>query len=54
MEDPTGRFSSRFREYGSSRAKDTVWVTLTKEGERALEGHLEALNRYAEPHDETD
>lgn len=47
-------YVSRFREYGSSRAKDTVWVTLTRAGEQALEGHLEALNRYAEPHDHTD
>ncbi len=47
-------YVTRFREYGSSRAKDTVWVTLTKAGEKALEGHLEALNRYAEPHDQTD
>jgi len=47
-------YVSRFREYGSSRAKDTVWVTLTRAGEEALEGHLEALNRYAEPHDGTD
>lgn len=47
-------YISRFREYGPSRAKDTVWVTLTKAGEMALEGHLEALNRYAEPHDDTD
>lgn len=47
-------YISRFREYGSSRAKDTVWVTLTQAGEKALEGHLEALNRYAEPYDGTD
>ena len=47
-------YITRFREYGSSRAKDTVWVTLTRAGEQALEGHLDALKRYAEPHDSPD
>lgn len=38
----------RFREYGSSRAKDTVWVSLTKAGACALRGHLAALSQIAD------
>lgn len=40
-------YVSRFREYGSSRAKDTVRVTLTKEGERAFHAHVAALHELA-------
>ena len=38
----------RFREYGSSRAKDTVWVSLTEAGGRALREHLAALRQIAD------
>lgn len=38
----------RFREYGSSRAKDTVWVSLTAAGGRALREHLGALRQIAD------
>lgn len=38
----------RYREYGSSRAKDTVWVSLTEAGGRALRGHLAALRQIAD------
>lgn len=41
-------YISRHREYGSSRAKDTVWVSLTARGTRALLGHLHALQELAE------
>ena len=37
----------RHREYGSSRAQDNVWVSLTRPGVRALEGHLAALGELA-------
>lgn len=40
-------YITRFREYGSSRAKDTVWVTLTATGARAFEGHVRALQEIA-------
>lgn len=40
-------YVSRFREYGFSRAKDTVWVTLTKQGERAFQAHVAALQELA-------
>ncbi|MCP1386931.1 transcriptional regulator [Corynebacterium sp. TA-R-1] len=40
-------YVTRFREYGASRAKDTVWVTLTAEGARAFEGHVAALKEIA-------
>lgn len=40
-------YISRFREYGSSRAKDTVWVMLTEHGVRAFEGHIQALQEIA-------
>ncbi|WP_115685970.1 transcriptional regulator [Corynebacterium senegalense] len=40
-------YVTRFREYGSTRAKDTVWVTLTVQGQQALEGHLAALREIA-------
>ena len=33
----------RAREYGSTRAKDTVWVTLTEAGTQAYVQHVEAL-----------
>lgn len=38
---------SRFREYGSSRSKDTVWVMLTAEGREAFANHLAALREMA-------
>lgn len=40
-------YIARHREYGSSRAKDNVWVSLTRQGVRALEGHLAALGEIA-------
>ncbi|OEX92104.1 transcriptional regulator [Corynebacterium sp. Marseille-P4321] len=40
-------YVTRFREYGSSRAKDTVWVTLTEKGRAAYEGHIAALREIA-------
>ncbi|MGV0369459.1 transcriptional regulator [Corynebacterium aurimucosum] len=36
-------YISRAREYGSTRAKDTVWVTLTEAGTQAYVQHVEAL-----------
>lgn len=38
----------RFREYGSSRAKGTVWVSLTGSGGSALREHLAALRQIAD------
>lgn len=40
-------YVTRFREYGSSRAKDTVWVTLTATGAQAFENHTAALREIA-------
>lgn len=40
-------YITRFREYGSSRAKDTVWVTLTERGAQAFERHTAALREIA-------
>ena len=40
-------YVTRFREYGSSRAKDTVWVTLTNAGLAAYRGHMDALRSIA-------
>lgn len=40
-------YVTRFREYGSSRAKDTVWVTLTETGAQAFERHTAALREIA-------
>ena len=40
-------YVTRFREYGSTRAKDTVWVTLTAAGARAFENHMAALREIA-------
>ncbi|MHA6602479.1 transcriptional regulator [Corynebacterium coyleae] len=40
-------YITRFREYGSSRAKDTVWVTLTETGAQAFERHTAALREIA-------
>ncbi|OFU54961.1 MarR family transcriptional regulator [Corynebacterium sp. HMSC11D10] len=40
-------YVTRFREYGSSRAKDTVWVTLTATGAQAFERHTAALREIA-------
>lgn len=36
-------YLSRFREYGSTRAKDTVWVSLTEKGARSYKSHVAAL-----------
>lgn len=40
-------YVTRFREYGSTRAKDTVWVTLTATGVEAFENHTAALREIA-------
>nr|WP_288870518.1 transcriptional regulator [uncultured Corynebacterium sp.] len=40
-------YITRFREYGSTRAKDTVWVTLTETGAQAFERHTAALREIA-------
>lgn len=40
-------YITRHREYGSSRAKDIVWVSLTLAGRRALSGHVAALREIA-------
>ncbi|AWB84560.1 transcriptional regulator [Corynebacterium liangguodongii] len=40
-------YITRFREYGSTRAKDTVWVTLTKKGKEAFDSHVAALREIA-------
>lgn len=40
-------YVTRFREYGTSRAKDSVWVALTEEGKAAFDGHLAALKQLA-------
>ncbi len=42
------RYITRHREYGSTRAKDTVWVALTTTGDTALKRHLAALREIAE------
>ncbi|MHA7726330.1 transcriptional regulator [Corynebacterium hesseae] len=41
-------YISRTREYGSIRAKDAVWVTLTEEGAQAYVQHVEALKAMTE------
>ncbi|WIM67222.1 transcriptional regulator [Corynebacterium breve] len=41
-------YVTRFREYGLSRDKDTVWVTLTRRGKEAFDAHLVALREIAE------
>ncbi len=40
-------YVSRFREYGLSRDKDTVWVMLTQKGKRAFDEHIKALQEIA-------
>lgn len=40
-------YISRFREYGSSRGKDTVWVMLTAKGKAAFDSHLAELKTLA-------
>lgn len=40
-------YVSRFREYGSTRGKDTVWVSLTTRGRAAFQDHLTALKGIA-------
>lgn len=41
-------YVSRTREYGSTRAKDAVWVTLTEAGAQAYAQHVEALKAMTE------
>lgn len=41
-------YVSRTREYGSSRAKDAVWVTLTETGADAYTRHVLALKAMTE------
>ncbi|MDU0478246.1 transcriptional regulator [Staphylococcus chromogenes] len=36
-------YITRMREYGSSRAKDTVWVSLTEKGQQQYKNHVAAL-----------
>lgn len=45
-------YISRHREYGSSRSKDIVWVSLTARGAGALTVHLHALRELAELSDD--
>ncbi|AKK10941.1 transcriptional regulator [Corynebacterium uterequi] len=40
-------YVTRQREWGSTRAKDQVWVTLTASGLQAFEGHRAALREIA-------
>lgn len=40
-------YIEKFREYGATRAKDTVWVMLTESGKSAFDGHLAALKELA-------
>ncbi|WP_010541805.1 transcriptional regulator [Dietzia alimentaria] len=44
----THGYVRRVREYGSTRAKDKVWVSLTASGHRALRAHLAALRQIAD------
>ena len=41
-------YISRTREYGSTRAKDAVWVALTEAGAQAYVQHVEALKAMTE------
>ena len=41
-------YITRFREYGSTRAKDSVWVALTDSGTQAYTEHVEALKAMTE------
>lgn len=41
-------YVTRFREYGSTRAKDTVWVMLTAAGSTAFQSHWAALREFVE------
>lgn len=40
-------YISRYRDYGSSRSKDTVWIMLTAKGKAAFEDHLATLREMA-------
>lgn len=40
-------YIEKFRDYGATRAKDTVWVMLTETGKRAFDGHLAFLKGLA-------
>lgn len=41
-------YITRNREYGLTRAGDTVWVQLTASGKRAFDGHIAALRQIAD------
>ncbi|ACP32743.1 MarR family transcriptional regulator [Corynebacterium aurimucosum] len=41
-------FISRTREYGSTRAKDAVWVALTEAGTQAYVQHVQTLKAMVE------
>ena len=40
-------YVSKHREYGSTRAKDSVWVSLTIQGKRSFDSHVAALREIA-------
>lgn len=40
-------YVTKHREYGSTRAKDSVWVALTLHGKRAFDSHVAALRELA-------
>lgn len=40
-------YITRFREYGLTRDKDTVWVMLTAKGKTAFDAHVAALQEIA-------
>ncbi|MCQ9677115.1 transcriptional regulator [Corynebacterium sp. BF-R-2] len=41
-------YTTRTREYGSTRAKDAVWVALTETGTQAYTQHVKALKAMTE------
>ncbi|HIW67487.1 MAG TPA: transcriptional regulator [Candidatus Dietzia merdigallinarum] len=41
-------YITRHREYGSKRAEDSVWVSLSAVGVRQLAGHMAALREIVE------
>ncbi len=41
------RYVTRFREYGSARKNDTVWVSFTEQGHHAFTQHVTALRAIA-------
>ncbi|APT85249.1 transcriptional regulator [Corynebacterium aquilae] len=40
-------YINRIREWGTTRDKDQVWVSLTRQGLAAYESHVEALRELA-------